>query len=187
MAILQKRVSVKRSYGCVCDWGRTHIAVERKHTEWRDHRTNLNVAPNYGMQYMYAVLAKKCACLHTYIHRTHTTLSPTRISPRLSGLRARSSVIGVRPRPDRDLFMLRPTIRSRPSCLTSINNFIYIVRSSKCYLSWGSFIPVKVFFFIHISQRTLLGTAGDGWGRLGTAGIGWGRLEMLGTAGDGRL
>jgi hypothetical protein len=35
---LQKRVSVKRSYG-VCDWGRTHIAVERKHTEWRDHHT----------------------------------------------------------------------------------------------------------------------------------------------------
>ena len=29
----------------MCDWGRTHIAVERKHTEWRDHRTNLNVAP----------------------------------------------------------------------------------------------------------------------------------------------
>ena len=26
----------------MCDWGRTHIAVERKHTEWRDHRTNLN-------------------------------------------------------------------------------------------------------------------------------------------------
>ena len=24
-----------------CDWGRTHIAVERKHTEWRDHHTNL--------------------------------------------------------------------------------------------------------------------------------------------------
>ena len=23
-----------------CDWGRTHIAVERKHTEWRDHHTN---------------------------------------------------------------------------------------------------------------------------------------------------
>ena len=22
-----------------CDWGRTHIAVERKHTEWRDHHT----------------------------------------------------------------------------------------------------------------------------------------------------
>ena len=37
---LRKRVSVKRSYG-VCDWGRTHIAVERKHTEWRDHHTNL--------------------------------------------------------------------------------------------------------------------------------------------------
>ena len=36
---LQKRVSVKRSYG-TCDWGRTHIAVERKHTEWRDHHTN---------------------------------------------------------------------------------------------------------------------------------------------------
>ena len=24
----------------MCDWGRTHIAVERKHTEWRDHHTN---------------------------------------------------------------------------------------------------------------------------------------------------
>ena len=23
----------------MCDWGRTHIAVERKHTEWRDHHT----------------------------------------------------------------------------------------------------------------------------------------------------
>jgi hypothetical protein len=23
----------------VYDWGRTHIAVERKHTEWRDHHT----------------------------------------------------------------------------------------------------------------------------------------------------
>ena len=42
--LLQKRVSVKRSYGR-CDWGRTHIAVERKHTEWRDHHTNQNVAP----------------------------------------------------------------------------------------------------------------------------------------------
>ena len=31
-----KRVSVKRNYG-VCDWGWTHIAVERKHKEWRDH------------------------------------------------------------------------------------------------------------------------------------------------------
>ena len=28
----------------VCDWGRTHIAVEGKHKEWRDHRTNLNEA-----------------------------------------------------------------------------------------------------------------------------------------------
>ena len=33
-----KHVSVKRSYG-VCDWGRTHITVEREHKEWRDHRT----------------------------------------------------------------------------------------------------------------------------------------------------
>jgi hypothetical protein len=37
---VQKRVSVKKSNG-VCDWGRTHIAIERKHKEWRDHRTNL--------------------------------------------------------------------------------------------------------------------------------------------------
>ena len=36
--LFQKRVSVKRSYG-TCDWGRTHIAVECKHTEWRDHHT----------------------------------------------------------------------------------------------------------------------------------------------------
>ena len=39
-------VSVKRSYRYnVTDWGRTHIAVERKHMEWRDHHTKLNVAP----------------------------------------------------------------------------------------------------------------------------------------------
>ena len=25
-----------------CDWGWTHIDVERKHTEWRDHHTNQN-------------------------------------------------------------------------------------------------------------------------------------------------
>ena len=36
----QKRVSVKRSYG-ICGWGRTHIAVEREYTEWRDHRASL--------------------------------------------------------------------------------------------------------------------------------------------------
>ena len=30
LLVLQKRVSVKRSYG-ICDWDRTHIAVEREH------------------------------------------------------------------------------------------------------------------------------------------------------------
>ena len=37
---VQKRVSVKRSYR-LCDWGRTHITVEREYMERRDHRTSL--------------------------------------------------------------------------------------------------------------------------------------------------
>ena len=44
----QDSLSSKKKKGAtmprVCDWGRTHIAVEGKHKEWRDHRTNLNVA-----------------------------------------------------------------------------------------------------------------------------------------------
>ena len=42
----------------VCDWGRTHIAVEGKHKEWRDHRTNLNVAVSRAeVTYCVSVLA----------------------------------------------------------------------------------------------------------------------------------
>jgi hypothetical protein len=42
---VQKRVSVKKSNG-VCDWGRTHIAIERKHKEWRERSSyQSSVAP----------------------------------------------------------------------------------------------------------------------------------------------
>ena len=72
--LFQKRVSVKRSYG-TCDWGRTHIAVERKHTEWRDHHTKQNVAPK-GDPHLSSV-PHGCTA-HTWHGRSRLTGTPQR-------------------------------------------------------------------------------------------------------------
>ena len=64
---LRGREGVKRSYG-VCDCGRTHIAVERKHTEWRDHHTNLMCCKRVSSFITDATDAKQRPLPHRELH-----------------------------------------------------------------------------------------------------------------------
>jgi hypothetical protein len=59
------------------DIGRTHIAVEREHMEWRDHRTNLMWHSRASLTYMYHRFRTGALRTHTWHGRSGLTGPPT--------------------------------------------------------------------------------------------------------------